>query len=66
MSEPVPRRGSALLYGVAFAFLVAAVATLAVSVAGFLESTSLLIVSSVLSGVALILAVAVIVAPGRR
>ncbi len=69
MSEeppPSPRRGSTLLYAASFTLLVGAVIALGVSVAGFLESTALLISSAVMSGLALVIAVAGVVLPGRR
>ena len=47
-----PARGSLSLYVLAWVFLAVAVAALALSVAGFLESTGLLVLSAVLSGLA--------------
>jgi hypothetical protein len=66
--EPSPGRSRASigLYAVAFGLLVAAVITLAVSVAGFLESTGLLIASAALSGLAIVSAVAGLVLPRHR
>ncbi len=61
-----PRRGSMLLYAASFVLLVVAVIALAASVAGFLESTALLIGSSILSGFALVVAVAGLLTPRRR
>jgi hypothetical protein len=46
-----------VLYGVAFALLVAAVAALLVAAVGFLESTGLMILSAVFSGLAIVAAV---------
>ena len=50
-----------ILYGVAVALWVAAVVTLGVSAVGFLESTGLLVVSAVLSGLAVVVAVSALV-----
>jgi hypothetical protein len=47
----------ARLYAVAFGSFVAAVVILGVAVAGFLESTGLLFLSAVLSGLAIVAAV---------
>jgi hypothetical protein len=58
-------RGWTTFYAVAFSLLVAAVIALAVSVAGFLESTGLLLVSAVLSGLAIVSAVAGLLMPRR-
>ena len=55
-----------IVYLVALAFWVAAIVTLGVSAAGFLESTGLLIVSAVLSGLAVVAAVGAVVVAGRR
>jgi hypothetical protein len=49
------------LYAAAFALLVAAGVALGVAVAGFLESTGLLVVSAVLSGLAIAAAAASLV-----
>jgi len=66
--EPLhdPRRGPMLLYAVSFALLVGAAIALTVSVVGFLESTSLLVLSTVLSGSALVLAIVGLVRPRHR
>jgi hypothetical protein len=45
------------LYALAFGLLVAAIVALGVAVAGFLESTGLLLLSAVLSGLAIVAAV---------
>jgi hypothetical protein len=55
-----------IVYLVALAFWVAAIVTLVVSAVGFLESTGLLIVSAVLSGLAAVAAVGAVVVAGRR
>jgi hypothetical protein len=55
-----------IAYAAAVALWVAAVVTLGVSAAGFLESTGLLIVSAVLSGLALVAAVSALVLARRR
>ena len=55
-----------IVYLVAIALWVAAIVTLGVSAAGFLESTGLLIVSAVLSGLAVMAAVGALVVARRR
>ena len=55
-----------IAYLVAVALWVAAVVTLVVSTAGFLESTTLLAASSVLSGLATVAAVSALVMARRR
>ena len=55
-----------IVYLVAIALWVAAIVTLGVSAAGFLESTGLLIVSAVLSGLAVVAAVGALVVARRR
>ena len=55
-----------IVYAVAFALWVGAIVALAVSAAGFLESTGLLIVSAVLSGLAIVAAVSAVVLARRR
>ena len=53
------------LYALAWALLLAALIALVMSVAGFLESTGLLVVSAILSGLALVSAVAGVLVPRR-
>ena len=55
-----------IVYLVALALWVAAIVTLGVSAAGFLESTGLLIASAVLSGLAIVGAVGALVVAKRR
>ena len=55
-----------IVYLVALALWLAAIVTLGVSAAGFLESTELLIVSAVLSGLAVVAAVGALVVARRR
>jgi hypothetical protein len=55
-----------IVYLVAIALWVAAIVTLGVSAAGFLESTGLLIVSAVLSGLAVMAAIGALVVARRR
>jgi hypothetical protein len=69
VNEVPPRaraRGWTSLYALACALLAAAVVALTVSVAGFLESTGLLLVSAVLSGLAIVAAVTGLILPRRR
>ena len=58
-------RASLGLYAVAWVLLIAALISLVMSVAGFLESTGLLIVSAVLSGLAIVSALAGLFVPRR-
>ena len=53
-------------YAVAFALWIGAIVTLGVSAAGFLESTDLLVVSAVLSGLAIVSAAGAVVLTRRR
>lgn len=53
------------LYALAWALLLAALIALVMSVAGFLESTGLLVVSAILSGLALVSALAGLLVPRR-
>jgi len=55
-----------IVYLVALALWVAAIVTLGVSAAGFLESTGLLITSAVLSGLAVLAAAGALVVARRR
>ena len=55
-----------IAYAAAVALWVAAVVTLVVSAAGFLESTGLLIASAVLSGLAVAASVGALVVARRR
>jgi hypothetical protein len=55
-----------IAYAAAVALWVAALVTLGVSTAGFLESTGLLLVSAALSGLAVIAAVSALVLARRR
>ena len=55
-----------IAYAAAVALWVAAVTTLVVSAAGFLESTGLLITSAVLSGLAVVASVSALVVAKRR
>jgi hypothetical protein len=55
-----------IVYVVALALWVAAIVTLGVSAAGFLESTGLLIASAVLSGLAIAAAAGALVVAKRR
>ena len=55
-----------IAYGVAFALWIGAIVTLALSAAGFLESTGLLVVSAVLSGLAIVSAAGGLVLSRRR
>jgi hypothetical protein len=54
-----------IAYAVAFALWIGAIVALGVSAAGFLESTGLLVVSAVLSGLAIVAAVSAVVARRR-
>jgi hypothetical protein len=68
VSEEPPRarvRGWTSLYALACALLAAAVIALILSVAGFLESTGLLLVSAALSGLAIVVAVTGLILPRR-
>jgi hypothetical protein len=65
-AQPRRPRGWFSLYAVAFGLVVAAGATLVASARGFLESTELLWVSSGLSTVAIVLAVAGVLLPRQR
>ncbi|MGH2640618.1 MAG: hypothetical protein ACRDGO_02850 [Actinomycetota bacterium] len=53
-------------YLAALVLWVAAIVTLVVSTAGFLESTTLLVTSAVLSGLAMVAAVSAVVMSRRR
>lgn len=55
-----------IAYAVACALWIGAIVTLAVSAVGFLESTGLLVVSAVLSGLAIVSAVGALVVARRR
>jgi hypothetical protein len=55
-----------IAYAVAFVLWVGAIVTLGVSVAGFLQSTGLLVVSAVLSGLAIVTAASALVLARRR
>ena len=55
-----------IAYAVAFALWIGAIVALGVSAAGFLESTGLLMVSAVLSGLAIVAAVSAVVLARRR
>jgi membrane protein DedA with SNARE-associated domain len=55
-----------IAYAVAFVLWVGAIVTLGVSAAGFLESTGLLLVSAVLSGLAIVAAASALVLAKRR
>ena len=69
MSEEPPSarlRGWTSLYALACALLAAAMVALILSVAGFLESTGLLLVSAALSGLAIAAAVTGLILPRRR
>ncbi len=55
-----------IAYLAAVALWVAAVVTLVVSTAGFLESTTLLVTSAVLSGLAIVAAVGAVIVSRRR
>jgi hypothetical protein len=55
-----------IVYAVAFVLWVGAIAALGVSAAGFLESTDLLVVSAVLSGLAMVAAASALVLSRRR
>jgi hypothetical protein len=54
-----------IAYAVAFALWIGAIVALGVSAAGFLESTGLLVVSTVLSGLAIVAAVSAVVLARR-
>jgi hypothetical protein len=58
-------RGALGLYALAWVLLIAALIALVMSVAGFLESTGLLIVSAVLSSLAIVSALAGLFVPRR-
>jgi hypothetical protein len=55
-----------IAYAVAFALWVGAIVALGVSAAGFLESTGLLVVSAVLSGLAIVAAASALILARRR
>jgi hypothetical protein len=55
-----------IAYAVAFALWIGAIVALGVSAAGFLESTGLLVISAVLSGLAIVGAVSAVVLARRR
>jgi hypothetical protein len=55
-----------IAYVVAFVLWVGAIVALGVSAAGFLESTGLLVVSAVLSGLAIVTAASALVLARRR
>jgi hypothetical protein len=55
-----------IAYAVAFALWIGAIVALGVSAAGFLESTGLLVVSAVLSSLAIVAAVSAVVLARRR
>ena len=55
-----------IVYAAAVALWIAAVVTLGVSAAGFLESTGLLVASAVLSALAVVASVSVLVVSRRR
>ena len=55
-----------IAYAAAFALWVAAVVALGVSAVGFLESTGLLVLSAVLSGLAIVAAAGALVFTRRR
>lgn len=55
-----------IAYAVAFALWIGAIVALGVSAAGFLESTGLLVVSAVLSGLAIVAAVSAVFLARRR
>ena len=55
-----------IAYAVAFVLCVGAIVTLGVSAAGFLESTGLLLVSAVLSGLAIVAAASGLILAKRR
>lgn len=66
MTEPGRPSGWVGLYAIAFGMMLAAGLAIAVAGRSFLESTSPLIVSVVLSGVAIVLAILSVVLPRRR
>ncbi len=55
-----------IVYAAAFALWVGAIVALGVSAAGFLESTDLLVVSAVLSGLAVVAAASSLILSRRR
>jgi hypothetical protein len=55
-----------IAYAVAFTLWIGAIVALAVSAAGFLESTGLLVASAVLSGLAIVAAASGLVLARRR
>ncbi|MGH2680259.1 MAG: hypothetical protein ACRDG8_07220 [Actinomycetota bacterium] len=55
-----------IAYAVAVLLWVAAIVTLGISAAGFLESTGLLIASAVLSGLAIVAGLSAVVVSRRR
>ena len=55
-----------IVYAVEFVLWVGAIVALGVSAAGFLESTGLLVVSAVLSGLAMVAAASAVVLSRRR
>jgi hypothetical protein len=65
VSDSVARRGSPILYAVAFALMVVAGAILVVGTLGHLSSVRLLWVSVAFSAAALVMAVASVVVRGR-
>jgi lysylphosphatidylglycerol synthetase-like protein (DUF2156 family) len=64
--SPRPARGSLGLYAVAFALLLVAGGALVASARGFLRSTELLWVSTVCSGIAIVVAIVGLWLPRRR
>ena len=63
--EPGPLRGWVSLYAVAFALLVGAGAAITLSAVGLLASTRLLWTSTVLSGLAIVVAIVSVLLPRR-
>jgi hypothetical protein len=59
-------RGRVSLYAIAFVLMLSAGAALVASARGFLESTRLLWLSTALSGLAIVAAIAGLVLPRRR
>jgi hypothetical protein len=55
-----------IVYAMAFVLWVGAIVALGVSAAGFLESTGLLVVSAVLSGLAIVASASALVLARRR
>lgn len=64
-SPPGRRRGSALVYAIAFALLGAAGVCLAIAAIGTLESISLMRAASVLSALAIVGSIVSVVVPRR-